>query len=258
MATVEVERNEGVATLWLERPERKNALSPALIEAMHAALAAVDADADVRCVVLAGRGGTFCAGGDLGGGMLPEGGMVEAERARGRYGALLLAIRRLSVPVIAAVEGAAMGGGLGLVAAADLSVAAAGAKLGTPELKVGLFPYVISAVLRRDVPRKALMALIYDAEPVRAEDAVGLGLVNRVVPAGEAVAAAQAWAASIARHSRAALALGKRSLAETEDLGLDAAVATLNGRLTLGLLTEDAAEGVAAFFGKRPPAWNHR
>ncbi len=258
MATVEVERNEGVATLWLERPERKNALSPALIEAMHAALAAVDADADVRCVVLAGRGGTFCAGGDLGGGMLPEGGMVEAEQARGRYGALLLAIRRLSVPVIAAVEGAAMGGGLGLVAAADLSVAGAGAKLGTPELKVGLFPYVISAVLRRDVPRKALMALIYDAEPVRAEDAVGLGLVNRVVPAGEAVAAAQAWAASIARHSRAALALGKRSLAETEDLGLDAAVATLNGRLTLGLLTEDAAEGVAAFFGKRPPAWNHR
>ncbi|MFM2160668.1 MAG: hypothetical protein RLZZ383_180 [Pseudomonadota bacterium] len=258
MATVEVAHHEGVATLWLSRPERRNALSPDLIEALHDALSAVDADAGVRCVVLAGRGGTFCAGGDLGGGMLPEGGMVEAERARGRYGALLLAIRRLSVPVIAAVEGAAMGGGLGLVAAADLAVAASGAKLGTPELKVGLFPYVISAVLRRDVPRKALMGLIYDAAPVTAEEALHLGLVNRVVPDGEAVDAAQRWAASIARHSRAALALGKRSLGESEDLGLDDALAHLNGRLTLGLLTEDAAEGVAAFFGKRPAVWTHR
>jgi enoyl-CoA hydratase/carnithine racemase len=258
MATVDIERQDGVATLWLARPERKNALSPPLIEALHEALAKVADDPTVRCVVLAGRGGTFCAGGDLGGGMLPEGGMVEAERLRGRYGALLLALRQLSVPVIAAVEGVAMGGGLGLVAACDLAVASVGARLGTPELKVGLFPYVISAFLRRDVPRKALAALIYDAEPVSAEVALSLGLINRVVPEGEAVVAAQAWAASVARHSRAALSLGKRAMAETEDRDLAAAVAHLNGRLTLGLLTEDAAEGVAAFFGKRPPAWNHR
>lgn len=258
MAVVEIEDRPGVRVVFLNRPERRNALSGELIEALHAALADAGADASVRCVVLAGRGAAFCAGGDLAGGLTPEGGVVAAERQRARYASLLEAIQALPVPVVAAVHGDALGGGLGLVAACDLAVAEETSRLGTPEIRVGLFPYIITAVLQRVVPRRALLELMFTGERVNARRAETLGLVNRVVDAGGALDGALELAGRIAGQSRAILSLGKRSFYEAADLPLHSALELLNGRLTLNMLTEDAMEGVGAFLARRPPEWKHR
>lgn len=258
MSLVEIEDRPGVRTIFLNRPERRNALAPELIEALHTALADAAADGGVRAVVLAGRGAGFCAGGDLAGGMLPEGGVVASERQRARYGELLWRITQTPVPVIAAVHGDALGGGLGLVAAADLAVLDPAARLGTPEIKVGLFPFVISAVLQRVVPRKALLELSFLGERVDAERALALGLANRISAPGEVLVEAQALADRIASASRATLSLGKKAWYDAADLDLRSALELMNGRLTLNLLTDDAAEGIAAFMARRPPAWSHR
>ncbi|MCB9662512.1 MAG: enoyl-CoA hydratase/isomerase family protein [Alphaproteobacteria bacterium] len=257
VSLVTTEIADGVAVLTMNRPERRNALSPALVEALHEALAAAGADPAVRAVVLTGAGPVFCAGGDLAGGMAGDG-VVEGERARGRYGALLAALPGCRVPVIAAVQGDAMGGGLGIVAACDLAVVDEGARLGTPEIKVGLFPFVITAALQRNVGRKALLELMLTGGRVDAARAVALGLANRVAPAGTALAEARALAGEIAARSSAIVALGKRAFYDVADLDYASALALLNGRLTVNLLTEDAAEGIAAFVEKRAPAWKDR
>jgi enoyl-CoA hydratase/carnithine racemase len=190
--------------------------------------------------------------------MMPDGGIVEAERGRARYAALLEALQSLPVPVIAAVHGDALGGGLGLVAACDLAVADEGARLGTPEIKVGLFPYIITAVLQRIVSRRALLELMFTGDRIDAARAESLGLVNRVAPAGRSLEVALELADKVAGQSRAILALGKRSFYEAADLPLHSALELLTGRLTVNMLTEDAMEGVAAFLGRRPPEWKHR
>jgi enoyl-CoA hydratase/carnithine racemase len=249
--------DEGVSIVSLNRPERRNALSTEVVAALGSAVDAAAADPSVRAIVLRGEGKHFCAGGDLAGGLSGDG-LVAGERARGAYGDLLLSLVRCPVPVIAAVHGAAMGGGLGLVAAADLAVVEADARLGTPEVKVGLFPYVISAVLQRAVPRKALLAMVLGGESVDGEEAVRLGLANRVSAPGEATAEALAWAKRLAAASKATIALGKAAFHDAADLPLEAALRVLNNRLTVGLLTEDASEGLAAFVGKRAPVWSDR
>jgi enoyl-CoA hydratase/carnithine racemase len=258
MAVVEIERREGVAVLTLNRPERRNALSPELMDGLLAALREAEADDDVRVVVITGRGPAFCAGGDLGGGMGVGEGVLAAERARARFAELMAAIPRCARPVIAAVQGDAMGGGIGIVAACDLAVVDAEAKLGTPEIKVGLFPFVISAALQRNVPRKALMELLLTGGRLDAARAVELGLANRVAPAGRALDEALALAGEIASKSKAIVTLGKRAFHQAADLPYEAALELLNGRLTVNLLTEDAMEGIGAFLGKRAPAWKDR
>lgn len=257
MSVVEVEDHGPVRVLFLARAERRNALSGELITGLIEALSAASQSTDVRAVVLSGRGASFCAGGDLAGGMLPEGGLLAAEQQRGHFGALLRAIYDCAVPVIAAVNGDALGGGCGIVAAADLAIADPTARLGTPEVKVGLFPLVITAVLQRGVARKHLLEMMYTGERVTAEHAAAIGLVNRVAGEEGALAAAIALGEKIASNSRAVVSLGKRSFHEAQDQELGGALAMLNSRLTLNLLTEDASEGISAFIGRRPPVWKH-
>lgn len=258
MALIEREDHNGVTVLALNRPERRNALSSALIEALHAALDEVEADEAVRVVVLTGRGQVFCAGGDLAGGLFGGDGVVAAERARARFGGLLGRLPRLSRPVVAAVQGDALGGGLGLMAACDLAVIDAGAQVGTPEVHVGLFPLVITAILQRQVARKPLLELMLTGAKVDAARAVELGLANRVSAPGEALAEALALGSTLAARSRAVLALGKASFHQAADLPYEAALELLNGRLTVNLLMDDAAEGMAAFVEKRRPQWRDR
>ena len=259
MALVEREQHGRVAVLHLNRPQRRNALSGELVDALRDALEAVERDAEVGCVVLTGRGKAFCAGGDLAGGMSGAGqGVVAAHRARGGYGELLVQLHRLRVPVVAAINGDALGGGLGLAAACDLAVADETARLGTPEIRLGLFPWVITAVLQRNVSRKALMELMFLGEKQTAERAEALGLVNRVVPEGTAVSVALELAESIASRSPIATEMGKAAYHAVADLGLEDAVRFLNTQLTLNLMTEDAMEGVAAFLQKREPKWKGR
>ncbi len=251
------ETADGVATLTLNRPDRRNALSAGLIEALHTAFDAVDADPAVAVVVLTGAGPAFCAGGDLSDGLGGEG-LLASHRARGRFGDLLARLPKLRPPVIAAVNGDALGGGLGLAVGCDLAIADPAARLGTPEIRLGLFPMVILAVLQRNVPRKALMELILDGGKVDAAQAAALGMINRTSAPGAALDEARALAARLASRSPAVLALGKAAFHRVADQPLDDALAYLHTQLTLNLLTEDALEGIGAFLQKREPNWKGR
>jgi enoyl-CoA hydratase/carnithine racemase len=248
------EDDAGVATLWLDRPDRRNALSGALVSALLAALEAIEADPSIHAVVLTGRGTAFCAGGDLADGLAGQT-FAQGHEVRGQFAALMERIPGLRVPVVAAVNGDALGGGCGLVAACDLAIADPSARFGTPEIKLGLFPWIILAAMQRNVPRKALMELVLTGEKVTAERAQALGLVNRVSTAGDALAEARALAASLARRPPWAMAAGKAAFYRIEDLSYRDGVALAHGQLSLNLLTEDAREGVAAFQQKREPAW---
>lgn len=258
MGVLEIERKDGVAVVFLARPERKNALSDELVRALADALDEVGADPTVRAVVLAGRGSAFCAGGDLAGGMGVGEGAIAAEEGRRRYARLLQQLPACPKVVIAAVHGDALGGGLGLVAACDLAVVDPDARLGTPEIKVGMFPYMIGPALARNVPRKALFELVVTGERVGGARAVELGLANRVSAPGAALDEAIALAKQVASRSSALLALGKKAFYDTADLAYAPALEHMVGRLSVHLLTEDAMEGIGAFVEKRPPAWKDR
>jgi enoyl-CoA hydratase/carnithine racemase len=253
---VEREESGAVVTLWLNRPDRRNALSSALIDALFAGLDGAVARG-ARVVVLAARGKAFCAGGDLSDG-LSGAGFAASHAARGRFAELMDRIPSAPFPVIAAVHGDALGGGCGLVAACDLAIADPAARFGTPEVKLGLFPWIIAAALARSVPRKALLELVLTGEPVDAERAVALGLANRVSAPGASVAEAQALAAVLARRGPWAIAGGKRLLHALGDLSYRAALDTAHQQLALNLLTEDAAEGLSAFLQKRDPEFKGR
>lgn len=255
---VEVEQRERVRILWMNRPRQRNALSAALVDALAQGITDAEADAGTGAVVLAGRGRAFCAGGDLKGSMGAQGGFVSAHEGRGRYAAFLARMPAASIPILAAVHGDAMGGGLGLAAACDVVVAESHVRLGTPEIKLGLFPWIILAVLQRDVPRKRLTELVYTGGHWDAATAERIGLVNHVVDEGQALEKAVSIASVMASRSPAILKMGKRAFHQIADQPYDDALAFMHGQLSLNLLTEDAMEGIAAFLQKREPEWKGR
>lgn len=256
MALVLVEGpTDGVVVFTLNRPERRNALSGELVAAWQDALHAAEADPEVRVAVLTGAGKAFCAGGDLTGGMQGAGGVVPAHLERARFGEVLGDMARSRLPIVAAVNGDALGGGLGLAAACDLVVADETARFGTPEIRLGLFPWVILAVLQRNVGRKDLMEMVLTGDKIDAAAARERGLVNRVVDAGTCLAEATALATTIASRAPLSLAMGKAAFHAVADQSFDDALRYLNTQLTLNLMTQDALEGVAAFLQKRDPSW---
>lgn len=256
-------RAPGVRVLTMNRVDRRNALSPDLVRALIDAVKAADRDDAVRAVVLTGAGDpantkrAFCAGGDLGGGMQGDG-FLQQHVERGAFAELLVALRRSAKPWVAAVNGVAMGGGFGLVLACDLAVAADDARMGTPEVKRGLFPMMIARLLYEQLPRKAANELVLLGEEVQGARAVEIGVVNRVVPAGEVLDAALALAAKLAALSPSVLGLGRRAVNRQLDMPFDAALDHLRDQLTLNIQLEDAAEGIGAFLQKREPQWKGR
>lgn len=249
------QRQGSRAVLTLNRPDRRNALSPGLIEDLIAALDLARDDVEVRVVVLTGAGErAFCAGGDLAGGMMAAG-VVPAHHGRARFGDLLRRLRDLGKPVIARVQGDALGGGFGLMLACDLVVLSERARVGTPEIRLGLFPYVIMATIFRNVGRKAGMELVLTGDKISASRALELGLVNQVVPADELDSATDALCSRVERHSPAILKLGRQAFYRMADMNYDDALEYLNTMLTINTLADDAAEGVSAFLGKREPDW---
>jgi len=256
--TLRREEAKGYLVMTLNRPARKNALSGALIEAIGQGLREADADDTIRAVVLTGEGKAFCAGGDLAEGLGGGGGVIGGHSRRAQFGEVLGAFRAVRMPVIAAVNGDALGGGLGLATACDLVIADPAARFGTPEIRLGLFPWVILAVLQRHVPRKRLMEMVLLGEKMPAEKALELGLVNRVSVPGGSLKEAEELACTLAGRAPVSVEMGKAAFYAIENLSFDEALRFLNSQLTLNLLTEDAMEGVAAFLQKRDPEWKGR
>jgi len=257
-AVVRYQAEGGQALLTIDRPKARNALSPQVLDGLMAALDRAEADPAARVVVLTGAGEkVFCAGGDLGQ-MGGEGGFLATHDGRRAYGRLLLRLQDIRKPTVARVNGHALAGGLGLVLACDLAVAAEHAEVGTPEIDVGLFPMMMMALLQRHLGRKRALEMVLTGERLPAREALSLGLLNRVVPAAELDTTVGALAGKLAGKSQAVLALGRRAFFTAEDLPLPAALEYLASQLSLNVLTEDAAEGVTAFIEKRPPKWNDR
>lgn len=247
----------GVRVLTLNRPERRNALSPELVVALTDALRTADRDPSVRAIVLTGAGEAFCAGGDLGGGSQAEG-FLGMHEERGAFADLLRTFRGLGTPTVAAVNGMALGGGFGLMLACDLAVAAEDARLGTPEVRRGLFPMMIGRLVYEVLPRRLANELVLLGESLNGKRAEELGVVNRAVATADVRAEALVLAGRLAQLSPAVLGLGRRALNRQLDMPHDVALSFLHDQLTLNLQAEDAAEGVSAFFEKREPVFKGR
>lgn len=248
----------GVATIALDRPDIRNALSDELIEDLIAALERARDDDSARCVVLAStHEKVFSAGGNLAG-FAADVALVEKHRALGRFPELFLLIASLGKPTLVAARGHVLGGGLGLALACDLVIASEQATFGTPEINVGVFPFIIMALIYRNVPRKRANELLLLGDRIDAAAAERLGIVNRVVPAAEFDAAVADWAGRLAAKSPVLMRLGKDAMFDQLDLPLAQAFELLRHNLALALSTEDMKEGVQAFFEKREPEWKGR
>lgn len=244
----------GVLRLTLNNPWRKNAIGPVMVNELLDALEAGMADEAVRCVVLTGAGDAFCAGGDFAQMAGAEGAPQVAPK--GDYADLLLAFANSSKPIVARVNGHALGGGLGLVAASHFAIGARGAKLGTPEINVGLFPMMIMAVLQRHVSRRKLLEMMLLGQRLDADEAAQCGLLNRAVEPGALDAAVDEVTSTIAGKSPIAVRLGLEAFAAQDDLDLESALPLLRERLAGCLATDDAREGLMAFLEKRQPRWS--
>lgn len=215
------------------------------------------ADSAVKVIVLTGAGDrAFSAGGDLSGGFVDE--PIALHHARGVLADIFRTMRRGGKPTIARVNGHALAGGFGLAAACDIVIAVDRAKFGTPEINVGLWPMMISAILQRTIPHKAALELMMTGRLITADEALRLGVVSRVVAAESLDEVVDETVANLAGKSPAVLGLGRDAFYAVEDMALDAALDHLQSGLTLVSMTEDAAEGVAAFAEKRPPEWRGR
>lgn len=247
----------GVRTITLHNPERRNAIGPQMVNELLYALDDAHDDDDVRSVVLTGEGKAFCAGGDF---AQMTGGAADgpALPPRGDYADLLRAMMHTEKPIVARVNGAAMGGGLGLVAASTFAVADVEATLGTPEINVGLFPMMIMAVLARVVPRRELLDMMLLGKKMSGERAASIGLVNRAVAGADLDAAVNEITGAIATKSPIAVGLGLRAFAEQDDLEIEKSLPLLRDKLGEILATDDAREGLTAFLEKRPPVWKGR
>jgi enoyl-CoA hydratase/carnithine racemase len=249
---------DGVATLTINRPERRNALSWAVMTELRTALAAAKADADVRVVLITGAGDkAFCAGADLTG-MAAGAGWAELHNGRGELARLFREMWELGKPTIARVRGYALAGGFGLCLACDMVVAADDAQFGTPEIDVGLWPFMITVPLVRSMAPKVALELMMTGRRVDAQEALRIGFVNRVVGVDELDAAVAELAATLAAKSPAVMKLGRDSFYAAWDQAAEDALRLLHPLLTVTSNTEDAAEGIAAFAEKRRPVWKGR
>jgi enoyl-CoA hydratase/carnithine racemase len=253
-----VELADGVARLTLNRPEVRNALNAALLGELEGALRRLEDDPGARVIVLRGAGDrAFCAGADLKH-VGDRGTTLQARESFGGLARILEHMARMRTPVIAQVHGYALAGGCGLAAGSDIVVAAEDAVFGLPEIKVGLLPLIVMAPILRAVGRKRAMLMILSGEPVSAREACEMGLVSRVVPRAELETAVGGLARTLAGYSPAALGLAKEAAATAPDLEYGAALRYLRELLTLVALSDDAREGIAAFFERRPPRFTGR
>ncbi len=244
---------DGVATITLNRPEQRNAISPLMLRDLIAGFGMAKQDDGVRAVVLTGAGDkAFSAGADLAG-FAADASEVTRHDERGLFVQLFLDMERLGKPILGCVNGHALAGGFGLALACDLLVAADTAMFGTPEIRVGVWPMMIMSIVVRHVGRKRAMQLFLTGERIDAHTALHWGLVNRVVPAAEVHDAAAAWARELVRWSPLIMRVGRDAFYAIDGLDIASALQYLQSQLTVVSLSDDFREGVAAFLQKREP-----
>ena len=247
-----------VATLTLNRGERFNPLSLAMIEALGDAIDRLATDRDVRVVVLAASGRGFCAGHDLKEMRANADDSAWQRRLFDECSAMMLGLTRLPQPVIARVHGIATAAGCQLVSMCDLAVASESASFALPGVNIGVFCSTPAVGVARNIGRKRVMELLLTGQPVDAPTALAWGLVNRVVPAEQLDAEVARFTGLIAARSTAAIALGKRAFYEQVGAGLDDAYESAGEAMTCNMSFADAAEGIDAFLGKRAALWQDR
>jgi enoyl-CoA hydratase len=248
----------GVATIALDQPDTRNALSDELLGELIAAFEAARDNDAVRCVVLTStHEKVFSSGANLGG-FAADVPLVHKHFGTERFTQLFRLIGELGKPTICAANGHVLAGALGIALACDLIIAREGARFGTPEINVGAFPFMIMALIYRNVPRKKTNELLLLGEQISAEEAERIGIVNRVVPAAEFDEVVREWASKLASKSPVTMKLGKDAIFRQQDMAFADALDYLRSQLTLALSTEDIQEGVRAFFEKREPVWKGR
>src|SRR5918999_667479 len=250
--------DDGVATVTLDQPDTRNALSNELLGELIDAFEVARDDDAARCVVLtSSHEKVFSSGANLGGfaGDVP---LVHKHFGSDRFVQLFRLIGELGKPSIVAANGHVLAGALGIALAHDLIVAKEGAEFGTPEINVGAFPFMIMALIYRNVPRKKTNELLLLGERISAEEAREAGIVNRVVPADAFDAAVEEWATKLASKSPVIMRLGKEAMYRQLDMPFEQALDFLRSQLSLAVTTDDFQEGVKAFFEKREPQWSGR
>ncbi|MBS0535530.1 MAG: enoyl-CoA hydratase [Proteobacteria bacterium] len=261
-AVLLIERDGPVAILTLNRPQARNSLSEGLLIALSEAWTAIAADASVRAVVLTANGPAFSAGHDMkeltARRADADGGRAYFHQIMTICSAMMQQIVNLPKPVIAAVQGVATAAGCQLVASCDLAIASDAARFATPGVDIGLFCSTPMVALSRNVSRKHAMEMLLTGDMVPAARAAEIGLVNRVVPAGNERAEAVALAKKIASKSAYTLKVGKEAFYRQAELGLSAAYAYTAEVMTENMMARDAEEGICAFIEKRKPTWEDR
>jgi enoyl-CoA hydratase len=249
---------EGVATVTLNTPDNRNALTGALLTDLTDAFESARSDEGVRCVVLASsHEKIFSAGASLDQ-FAAEVPLVHKHFGTERFPRLFRTIMGLGKPTVCAANGHVLAGALGLALCCDLIVAKETAMFGTPEIDVGVFPFMIMALIYRNVPRKKANEMLLLGERMSAEEARAAGIVNRVVAAAEFDGAVDEWAAKLAAKSPVLMRLGKEAMYRQLDMPFEDALDYLRAQLAIAFTTEDIQEGVKAFFEKRDPIWSGR
>lgn len=240
--------------IWINREARRNALNAGVLAGIGSAVSGVAGDPRVRAVVISGVGEkAFCAGADLTAGTTTF--QTDVDEPTTDFGRLARAVRTLGVPLIARINGACVAGGMGLLALCDLAIAAEHARFGLPEVRVGVFPMQVLALLRGAVHTRHVNELCLTGELITARRAAQIGLVNEVVAAADLDAAIDALLAKLRLASPAAVRRGKHALLVMERMAFEEAIAFAEAQIGLCSASPDAQEGLAAFTQKRRPRW---